>query len=460
MANLLYIGGGYVGACSAAAGADSGHNVLVYDINANLIEKFSSYNNQAIESVLFEEGLGDLVIRNKSRIKFTIQKEEMKEFIDQADAIFMCLPTPTKNDAGESDLSYYRDAAEELAKMLKTRNGGSQEQYVLIVNKSTVPIKMTTMTKDIMEKHSVVNFGIGSNPEFLVEGQAVLGSIKPQRVVVGANNEKDFEIFRDIYKRFYTSPTVSYIEVGPEEAEAGKLLANFILFKRLANCFDVVGRTCEMFPHLNMENIRKILTSDNRIGDWGFYNSLFAGGSCFIKDAKSLSFQLKEVGANTNLIDQVLSANERQLNSFLTRPEKEINYNWTDKKVALLGLSFKRQTNDIRNSGAVGVAEFLLEKNVKSIYAYDPVAGENFKKHFNNEKIILANNEEEAIAQSEVLIIATDWPQFRELSDIIKTKLPKGALIMDGRRMLKDGYDDLMEMGYVIIAVGSPLIKK
>lgn len=460
MANLLYIGGGYVGACSAAAGADSGHNVLVYDINADLVRKFSSFNNKEIESALFEEGLGDLIIRNKARLKFTDKKEDSEIFIDKADAVFMCLPTPEKDGTGESDLSYYEQAAQDLAKILKNRNNGSQEKYILIVNKSTVPIKMTNITGDIMERVGVKNYGIGSNPEFLVEGKAVEGSIRPQRVVVGASSQKDFEIFRDIYKRFYVSPTVSYIEVGPEEAEAGKLLANFLLFNRLATCFDVVGRTCESFPGINMENIRKILSSDKRIGDWGFYNSLFAGGSCFIKDSRSLAFQLEEKGANTDLVKDVLEANERQLLNFMKRPEKEVDFDWKGKKVGLLGLAFKRHTNDVRNSAALGVTKFLFEKSVEKISAYDPVAGQSYLNYFdNNELLNLNENEEAVIESSDILIVATDWPQFRELTDLIKDKF-KGSLIMDGRRMLQDAYGELSENGFDIIAVGSPVIKK
>ncbi len=460
MANLLYIGGGYVGGCSAAASADSGHNVLVYDINSELVKRFSSFDNKQIESALFEEGLGDLMIRNKSRLSFTDKKEDFKNFIDKTDAVFMCLPTPEKDSTGESDLSYYNQAAKDLSEILKTRNNNTQEKYILIVNKSTVPIKMTNITKDIMDEVGVKNYGIGSNPEFLVEGKAVEGSIRPQRIVVGAYNEKDFEVFRDIYKRFYTSPTVSYIEVNPQEAEAGKLLANFMLFKRLANCFDVVGRTCESFPDLSMENIRKIITSDKRIGDWGFYNSLFAGGSCFIKDSRSLVHQLEEKGAKTDLIKDVLGANERQLQNFMERPERELDFDWKGKKVGLLGLAFKRHTNDIRNSASLGLTKFLLEKNVEVINAYDPVAGKNYHDYFNNNKLInLSQDEISVIENSDVVIIVTDWPQFRELTSTIQEKFFKGALIMDGRRMLQNKYKELSESGFDIIAVGSPLIK-
>lgn len=460
---ILYIGGGYVGTCSAAVSADSGHEVLVYDINNELIEKLSSKDKDIIESALFEKGLGEFIIRNTERLKFSSQLGEIESFINETQAIFLCLPTPEKDSSGETDLSVYNKAVEDLAQILVKRNKGEQSQYILIVNKSTVPIEMVDKTKEILNKAGVSNFGVASNPEFLVEGKAMEYSIKPERVVVGANDEKDFKIMREIYNRFCQSTKITYIEVNPYEAAAGKLIANFILFNRLANCFDVAGRVCEKFENLHFENIRKILASDSRITDWGFYNSLFAGGSCFIKDTRSLGYQLSEKGAEIALIKDTLAANHRQLDNFLNRAEKELAFNWENKKIGLLGLAFKRDTNDIRNSASLGVTEFLLQKNIQSIKAYDPVAGANFLRYFSKHpdfnKIILVKNEAEAINQADVLLIATDLPQFRELTLEIKKNLPNGALIMDGRRMLQHKYDELAGAGFNIIAVGSPLFK-
>ncbi|MFH1583383.1 MAG: nucleotide sugar dehydrogenase [Candidatus Falkowbacteria bacterium] len=459
----LYFGGGYVGACSAAVSADSGHEVLVYDVNKELVNSLSSGDKDKIEAYLFEKGLGGLIIRNQARIKFTFDLSEVKKYINDAEAVFMCLPTPERDGTGETNLEIYEAAAKTLGEILVKRNNGAQNQYVLIVNKSTVPIDMVNRTKEIIEATGVKNFGVGSNPEFLVEGKAIEGSIRPPRVVVGADSEKDLAIFRNIYSRFVESSNINYIEVSPAEAEASKLLANYILFSRLANCFDVVGRVCEKFPGLQFENIRKILIADSRIGDWGFYDSLFAGGSCFIKDARSLSHQLKAKGAKVDLVDDVLAANQRQLDNFMDRAEAELNFNWTGKIVGILGLAFKQDTNDIRNSAALGVAEFLLSKGVMQIKAYDPVAGANFLKYFsdnkNADKIDLVGAEAEAISKVDVLIIATDWPQFRGLNRLILEKLPKGAIIMDGRRMLAQKYEELAQAGYSIIAVGSPVIK-
>ncbi len=460
---ILYFGAGYVGTCSAAVNADSGHEVLVYDINQELIKKLSSFDKDTIESSLFEKGLGDLIVRNQTRIKFSHEFAEIEQFIDEVGAVFMCLPTPEKDSSGETDLSYYDKAARDLSKILVKRNSGEQNRYVLIVNKSTLPIEMVDKTKEILDSLGVKNYGAGSNPEFLVEGDAVEGSIRPPRIVVGAWTEKDFAIFREIYNRFVDAPNVAYLEVNPREAAAGKLLANYILFNRLVNCFDVAGRVSEKFSKIHYENLRKILISDSRIGDWGFYNSLYAGGSCFIKDARSLAHQLKNKNSATDLISDTLTANQRQLENFFMRAQTELNFSWQGKRAGLLGLAFKRDTNDIRNSSALGVTEFLFKAGIEQIKAYDPIAGSNYLKYFSGhdhfKKIILADSEIKAMSNVDALIIATDWPQFRGLPELIKDYLTKGSLIMDGRRMLQYKYYDLANLGYNIIAVGSPLIK-
>jgi UDPglucose 6-dehydrogenase len=459
--NILYIGSGFVGTCSAAISANSGHNTLVYDIDEKKIKMLSSFDRDTIESCLFEQGLGDLLVRNKDRINFTTDYSKVKAFLDTAQAVFMCLPTPEIGETGESNLQFYNLALSELSATLYERNAGQQSSYVVVINKSTVPIDMIEQTKLTLEKAGVKNFGVVSNPEFLVEGKAIEGSMRPDRVVVGAEKEQDFVIMRQIYQRFYDSPTIQYIEVNPEEAAAGKLLANFYLFNKLAICFDVIGRTCETFSGVRFENIRKILTTDERIGGWGFYNSLYAGGSCFIKDARSLSFQLEAKGQKVPLVNESYLANKRQLNTFLERATTEADFDWENKKVALLGLAFKRDTNDIRNAPSVEIVNFLLQKKVEKISLYDPVASENFKKIFNDEeKLFFSAHEFEAISEADVVIIATDWPQFRGLADVLLLEVKNRPLIMDGRRMLQHRYEDMKNSGYSIIAVGSSFIEK
>ncbi|MBI4993280.1 MAG: UDP-glucose/GDP-mannose dehydrogenase family protein [Candidatus Magasanikbacteria bacterium] len=479
--NILYIGSGFVGACSAAVSADSGHQTLVYDVDKRKIELLSSGDRDTIQSCLFEEGLGDLIIRNHDKIRFTTDYNQVVDFLTDCDAVFMCLPTPEIGETGESDLSFYFSAAEKLSHSLLKRNNSDQKQYIVIVNKSTVPVDMVDKTQEIMEKAGVKNFGVVSNPEFLVEGKAIQGSLHPDRVVVGAWQEKDFQIMRQIYQRFVNAANIQYVEVNPKEAAAGKLLANFTLFNKLAICFDVIGRTCETFSDLSFENLRKILITDPRIGSWGLYDSLYAGGSCFIKDARSLAHQLQTAGQNATLVNETYLANRRQLELFLGRAEKEVlrpaqdktKFDWTGKTVALLGLAFKQGTNDTRNSPSIDIVNFLLEKQVGEIRCYDPAAMEWFEKIFQEPKQIkYCKSEAECLSrrippltplrggnsEPDVVIIATDWPQFRGVGDLL-LKLKNRPLVMDGRRILQHQYDDLIKNGFIVIAVGSPLKK-
>ena len=448
-----------MGSCSAAVAANNGHKVLVYDIDKKRIELLSSGDRDVIESCLAEPGLGDLLIHNKERIKFTSNYAEVENFLSDSDAIFICVPTPEIGETGETDLKYFYDALEKISRALVKRNNKRQDKYVLMVNKSTLPIDMADKTKFLMEKAGVKNFGVVSNPEFLVMGKAIHNSIKPDRIVVGAENERDFIIVRQIYLMFYGSPSVKYIEVNPREAAAGKLLANYYLFNKLANCFDVMGRTCETFEDLKFENLRNILSSDSRIGAWGFFDSLGAGGSCLIKDSRSLTYQLQSKNKNVALLHETYLANRRQLEYFVDRAEKEVGFDWQNKNVAVLGAAFKRDTHDIRDSAAIKIIDLILLKNVKEINVYDPAAMENFKTLFSSSRAVRYSvSEADAIKDADVVIIATDWPQFRELADLLM-QFNKKPLIMDGRRMLQHKYDELRNKGYNIVAVGSPFLK-
>lgn len=464
--NILYIGGGFVGACSAAVSADSGHQTLVFDVDKEKVRKLGSNDRDTIESCLYEKGLAELLIRNAQRITFTTDIKDLEKFCEDVDAVFMCLPTPEKAGAeGESDLSYYEQSVITLGPILAKRNKGTQAKRLVIVNKSTVPIRMIDFTAELFAKEGVKNFGIVSNPEFLVEGKAIEDSIHPDRVVVGANNQEDFDLMRQIYQRFYDSSTVKYIEVNPYEAACAKLLANFLLFNKVVTAYDVVGRTAEHFPNVSYENIRKILVADPRIGSWGLYDSIFAGGSCFIKDAASLAHQLETAGTHAHLVRAILDANVFQRDHFLSRAETEAKFEWAEKTVAILGTAFKQDTNDIRNSGAVGIIQQLLGAGVDKINVYDPAAMAETQRYFDPkknslyERLQFCASAEEALQNTQAAIICTDWPEFKTLDTTIRKTVEPPYLIMDGRRIIHQAYPALQADGYDIIAVGSPFIK-
>jgi UDPglucose 6-dehydrogenase len=457
--NILYIGSGFVGTCSAAIAASSGHDVLVYDIDEKKIKQLASEDRDVIQSCLHEEGLGDLLVTHKERITFTTEFTNVEMFLDTCDVVFLCLPTPEIDETGESNLSYYFDALQTLTDALIARNSGMQEQYIVLVNKSTVPIDMAHRTGELLQQAGVKHVGVVSNPEFLVEGKAIQGSIRPDRIVVGAEQEKDFEIMRRLYERFYHSPTIKYVEVNPKEAAAGKLLANYYLFQKLIACYDVIGRTSEAFDGIQFEKLRDILVTDKRIGNWGFFDSLYAGGSCLVKDVRSLTHQLRENGVDVSLLEETYNGNKRQLITFLARAEREAFVTWNGATVALLGTAFKRDTNDIRNSPSIDIVQQLIEKKVQHIQVYDPVAMTHFKTVFPpSDQCMYVDSAEAAIADADIVIIATDWPQFRQLTETLLV-LPERPFLMDGRRMLQHRYKDLKKAGYDILAVGSPFIQ-
>lgn len=461
--HLVYMGAGFVGACSAAVSADSGHSVMAFDVNKARVASLASGNADTIKSCLHEEGLAELILQHKSKLSFTSDMQALKLAMDSVDAIFMCLPTPEK-ESGESDLSYFEKASTMLAELMAVRNGGAQSKRILIINKSTVPIRTVDLTRRIMDSHGVVNYGVASNPEFLVEGQAVYDSIHPKRVVVGAETEEDLKTLRKIYQRFYDSSSVIYQEMNPYEAATVKLLSNTALFNRLAYTFAVVGRICELYPELNYEQIRNGITSDSRIGKWGYYDSLYAGGSCLIKDAMSLAWQIEQAGGDPAFIRAILEANTAQLGRFYSRAETEAGFSFRGKTVAMLGLSFKQGTNDMRHSGAIDLIRNLLGAGVGAIRAFDPAANEACRAIFNPDedglykRIEYCKNEESALQGADAVLIVTDWPEFREVADTIMA-VCKPCLVMDGRRIIAHRYDDLVAKGFSVIAVGSPYLK-
>lgn len=450
-----------MGTCSAVVSADSGHTVLVYDINEERVSQLGSGDRDIIESCLYEKGLGDMLLRNKERISFSAEYADVDAFLDTCDAVFMCLPTPEIGETGESDLSYYDMAAKKLAQSLALRNSGSQEKYIVIVNKSTVPIDMVDRSQEIFEHAEVRNVGFVSNPEFLVEGHAIDGSLKPDRVVVGAWQAKDFDIMRNIYHRFSESPTVAYIEVNPKEAAAGKLLANYYLFMKLAVCFDVVGRVSESYQDISFEHLRNILSSDDRIGTWGLFDSLYAGGSCLTKDARSLAHQLQSAGVDTRLVTEPYDANKRQLELFIRRYEAESGQSWKGKKVALLGTSFKRDTNDVRNSPSEYIVRTLASAGVESIAVHDFAGIKNFQSLVSDvSTCTFSEDVRDALTGVDVCIISTDWPQYRSIAPLVVKEMNTGSVVMDGRRILQHEYDALRHAGFDIIAVGSPFLRE
>lgn len=451
---IIVVGTGFVGLPHAAVLAEYGHEVHAYDIDAKRIAAYQTGDAETIERYVNEPGLVAAIQETKDRYLFFTS--DITDVVEGTDLFFFCLNTPPNRD-GSTDLSYYLNAGHTVASLLAKRQ---DKKRVVLVNKSTVPIGTARVLENVMKEHNVENFGVASNPEFLAQGNAIDGSRKPDRVVIGADTEEDFQIIRRIYAQFVNHVRIRYLETTPETAESIKYVANNLLLTYISYWNGVGARLAETFPNIRMEDLKIGVTSDNRISTWGSYVSNGAGGSCFGKDIQSMIYQLNQAGRRTDLLQAVYNINEYQKTYLVDRAVHEAGFNFNQKSVALLGLAFKKRTNDMRDSAALKVVESLLAKGVREIRAYDPLAATAAQSYwFNPEKnhlfdrIKYFDSAKEAISGSEAVYVSTDWEEFRGLSHTINTTVQPPYLVIDGRRMIPD-FQTLVDRGYDFLPVG------
>ncbi|MCP4428114.1 MAG: UDP-glucose/GDP-mannose dehydrogenase family protein [Chloroflexi bacterium] len=456
---IVVVGTGFVGLPHAAVMSEYGHEVYAYDIDQNRINAYQTGDRETIERYVNEPGLYPIIAENKD--KYLFFTSDITELADGTDVFFLCLNTPPNRD-GSSDLSYYLNAANHLGQLLAQRKSDNR---IVLVNKSTVPIGTARLLEKVMNEHGVKNFGVASNPEFLAQGSAIEGSRKPDRVVVGCDYEEDFAIMRRIYSQFVNHVRIRYLETTPETSEAIKYVGNTLLLTYISFWNGIGARLGETHSNLRMEDLKIGVTSDSRISTWGSYVSNGAGGSCFGKDIQSLIYQLNQAGRSTDLLQAVHNINEYQKKYLVDRAEYEAGFDFNQKSVALLGLAFKKRTNDMRDSAALKVVETLLARGVKEIRAYDPLATGSAQEYwFNPEKNELFNrikyfdSAKEAIAGTDAVYISTDWEEFRGLSRTIETTVEPPYLVIDGRRMMPD-FHTLVEKGFQHISVGGTYLK-
>jgi UDPglucose 6-dehydrogenase len=455
---IVVVGTGFVGLPHAAVCSEYGHEVYAYDIDERRLAAYRSTEREQIEKYVNEPGLAAIVAENHERYLFFTSV--LEPIIEGADAFFFCLNTPPHPD-GSSDLSFYLTAANHVCSLLAKRK---DTRRVVLINKSTVPIGTARMLEGIIRDHNVPNCGVASNPEFLPEGDAVEKSRRPDRVVVGADTPEDFRILRRIYSQFTNHVRIRYIETTPETAEAIKYVANTLLLTYISFWNGVGARLGETFPNIRMEDLKRGVTADGRISTWGSYVSNGAGGSCFGKDIQSLIYQMKRAGQQADLLQSVYAINEHQKTYLLDRAAREAGATFNQKTVALLGLAFKKQTNDMRDASSLKVVEALLGRGVREIRAFDPMASHEARRFFDPEKnhlfekISYHSSAHDALAGSDMLFISTDWEEFRGLSQTIEQTVKPPYLIIDGRRMIPD-FDELVARGYGYLAVGSSLMR-
>ncbi len=457
---IIVVGTGFVGLPHAAILAEAGHEVYAYDIDPKKIDAYQSGDRSQIEYYVNEPGLYEAIQENHGRYLFFTG--DISELVEDVDVFFMCINTPPNRD-GSTDLSYYLKAAHSIAELLAKRE---IQNHVVLVNKSTVPVGTARVLERILNEHGVENFGVASNPEFLAQGNAVDGSRRPDRVVVGADTEEDHKMLRRVYSQFVNHVRIKYVETTPETAEAIKYMGNTLLLTYISFWNGVGARVAENLPNVRMEDLKLGVTADTRISTWGSYVSNGAGGSCFGKDIQSLIYQLNQAGCSTDLLQAVYNINEYQKTYIIDRAIHEAEFNFNHKTVAILGLAFKKRTNDMRDSAALKAVEALLSKGVKEIRAYDPLAMQAAQEYwFNPEKnhlfdrISYHDSVKDALKGCDAVYISTDWEEFRGLSRTIEQSVKPPFLVLDGRRMIPD-YMSLVEKGYDYLAVGGPLLRQ
>ncbi|HHC25560.1 MAG TPA: UDP-glucose/GDP-mannose dehydrogenase family protein [Desulfobacterales bacterium] len=451
---IIVAGTGYVGLVHAAVCSEYGHEVYAYDNDINKINAFSSGQAEKIEQYVNEPGLAGIIKETVG--KYLFFSSDLKAIIEGADAIFLCLPTPP-NLNGSTNLVFYDAAAEDIAQVLAERKDGRR---VVLVNKSTVPIGTARHLQEIIKGHNVENFGVASNPEFLAEGTAVTQARKPDRVVVGCDHEADFKILCRVYSQFVNHVRIKYIETTPETAEAIKYVANTMLLTYISFWNGVGAKIGENFSNVRIDDLRLGVTADDRISTWGSFVSNGAGGSCFGKDIASLIYQLRSVNVSTKMLEASYEVNEYQKVYLIERAITEAAFKFNNRTIAVLGLAFKKHTNDMRDASSIKVIESLLGKGVARVKVYDPLANESAKHvlapslNILFEKIEYYETARKAVEESDAVFVSSDCEEFRGLSRTIEEAVPPPYLVMAGRRMIPD-FEELIAKGYSYLAVGA-----
>ena len=428
---IAVIGTGYVGLVTGTCFSELGNHVICVDIDE---QKIKSLKNREIP--IYEPGLDVLFERNVNhgRLRFTTK---LDKGVKGAKVIFLALPTPPGED-GSADLSYVLQVAEDLGPVL--------EDYAVIVDKSTVPVGTAELVKTKIAENAKVDFDVVSNPEFLREGVAVDDFMKPDRVVVGTNSIKATSIMDALYAPLVRQGN-PIIFMDERSAELTKYAANSFLATKIS-FMNEIANLCEKLG-ANVDDVRKGIGSDSRIGKRFLFPGIGYGGSCFPKDVQALSKSAVDADYDFKILNAVMEINQKQkLKLFYTL--REFLGNLQGKTIAIWGLAFKPYTDDIREAPSLYNIDALLEAGSK-IQAYDPEAMQNISKIY-GDRIELFDDEYEALNGADALLIVTEWPVFRQPDfDLIGEKL-KQKVIFDGRNLYPT--DQMQELGFEYISIG------
>ena len=427
--NIVVVGTGYVGLTSGVCLAEIGHNVLCIDKDVQKIEKL----NQGIIPI-YEPGLEDMAknLILEKRLKFSTS---ISDGVDFADVIFVAVGTPPKSN-GEADLSSVEKVAIDIAQSMKS--------YKLIVSKSTVPVETgKRIFNTIKIYNQKVEFDVVSNPEFLREGSAIYDFLNPDRIVIGVRTEKAKNIMLEIYKNINAPKIVTDIE----SAELIKHASNSFLALKISYA-NALSQICDKVG-ADVRLVAKGMGYDKRIGSSFLNAGVGFGGSCFPKDLAAFIEISKEAGYDFRLLEEVKRINAEQKKSFVKKV-KEVLWNLNDKKIAIFGLAFKPNTDDMREAPAIDVINDLLAENA-AVRVYDPVAMENAKKVLDS-KVVYCDDVYAAADGANAVLILTEWEEFKNIDFAkLKSKLLT-PIIIDGRNLL-DG-NEMIKQGFVYKGIG------
>lgn len=434
---ITVIGAGYVGLVTAACFADLGNEVMC-------VEKVSSKLEKLCRGIspIYEPGLDEMLQKNikEGRIHFT---DKIEEGVNFSDVIFICVGTP-QSESGKADLSQVEEAARQIATHM--------DRYKLIIEKSTVPVNTHKWVKKTVKRYAKkdIEFDVASNPEFLREGSAIYDFMNPDRIVVGVESEKAKEIFQQLYKPF-TDKGFPLLITTPQAAELIKHASNSFLAMKISY-INMVADLCEKVG-ADINEVADGMGYDKRIGRAFLNAGLGYGGSCFPKDVKAFVKIAEDHGVDFSLLKEVEKINQRRREKVIELIEDILWIN-KDKNIAIWGLAFKPDTDDIREAPSIDIVKALSQTGA-NLRLYDPKAMDNYKQLFpESDNLKYVDDKYEAVKDADILVIVTEWKEFKE-ADLNKVKsLMRLPIIVDGRNI----YDpkSVRDLGFEYYSIGRP----
>lgn len=429
---IAVIGTGYVGLVTGTCLAETGNEVVCVDIDAEKVEKMRNGTVPIYEphlDILFERNI------KANRLQFTTS---LDEGLKHGDIIFLALPTP-EDENGSADLSYVLNVSEEIGKRIK--------DYKVIVDKSTVPVGTAEKVRAVIAKYAACDFDVVSNPEFLREGFAVDDFLKPERIVVGSSSERATELMQKLYSPYVRSGNPVII-MDERSAELTKYAANSFLATKIT-FMNEIANYCEKVG-ADVDKVRVGMGTDSRIGKRFLFPGIGYGGSCFPKDVKALWQAGKDKNHDFKILNSVIEVNQKQKSILIPRIEEHFSNKLNGKNIAIWGLAFKPETDDIREAPSIDIMNALLGKGV-NLTVFDPEAMFNIEKRF-GDRLNYASSMYQALENADALVICTEWSIFRSPSFSKVKELLTAPVIFDGRNLYN--VDEMIKEGFKYVSIG------